>query len=228
MIPSPTGSARPPRGTRGPWPPRRPWSSSSTPTSPSTPTPSPGPWPGSRPTPASPPSSAPTTTTRPPPGWSASSGTSSTTTSTRPARSWTTPARPGPSGPAAALIRREVFLEAGGFDPRLYRRPAIEDIELGYRVTASGHRIVLARDVQATHLKRWTLPDMVRTDIFRRGVPWMLLMKRSKIAETDLNVSMSQRACVAATGLGLLGLVLAFWSLWLLPSCRRAWRRSWG
>ena len=30
-------------------------------------------------------------------------------------------------------------------------------------------------------------------------------MKRSKIVETDLNVSRSQRACVAATGLGLLG-----------------------
>jgi glycosyltransferase involved in cell wall biosynthesis len=103
------------------------------------------------------------------------------------------------------LIRREVFLDAGGFDPQLYRRPAIEDIELGYRITRLGHRIVLARDVQATHLKRWTLFDMIRTDIFRRGVPWMLLMKRSKIVETDLNVSKSQRACVAVTGLGLLG-----------------------
>jgi glycosyltransferase involved in cell wall biosynthesis len=112
------------------------------------------------------------------------------------------------------LIRRDVFLEAGGFDPQLYRRPAIEDIELGYRITRAGHRIVLARDVQATHLKRWTLVEMIRTDVFRRGVPWMLLMKRSKIVETDLNVSNAQRACVAATGLGLLGL---FASPWLPP-----------
>ena len=103
------------------------------------------------------------------------------------------------------LIRRDVFLDAGGFDPQLYRRPAIEDIELGYRVTRLGHRIVLARDVQATHLKCWSLVEMVRTDVFRRGVPWMLLMKRSRIVETDLNVSRSQRACVAATGLGLIG-----------------------
>ncbi|WP_435008093.1 glycosyltransferase family 2 protein [Tundrisphaera lichenicola] len=103
------------------------------------------------------------------------------------------------------LIRRDVFVEAGGFDPLLYRRPAIEDIELGYRITRAGHRILLARDVKATHLKRWTLPDVIRTDIFRRGVPWMLLMKRLKVVETDLNVSKSQRACVAATGLGLLG-----------------------
>ncbi len=66
--------------------------------------------------------------------------------------------------------------------------------------------------MQATHLKRWSLGDMIRTDIFRRGVPWMLLMKRSAVAELDLNVSRSQRACVAATGLGGLGLLAAPWA----------------
>jgi len=101
-------------------------------------------------------------------------------------------------------IRRDVFLEFGGFDPRLYPRPAIEDIELGYRLTRAGHRIVLARDVLATHLKRWTLTEMVRTDIFRRGVPWTLLIKRTAIIETDLNVKAGQKACVALTGLTLL------------------------
>lgn len=106
-------------------------------------------------------------------------------------------------------IRREIFLDLGGFDPRLYRRPAIEDIELGYRLTRAGHRIALVRNLQATHLKHWTLVSMVRTDLFQRGVPWMLLMLRSKVAESDLNVSPGQRACVAATGLGLLGLLVA-------------------
>jgi hypothetical protein len=100
-------------------------------------------------------------------------------------------------------IRRAVFREFGGFDPRLYPRPAIEDIELGYRLTRAGHRIVLARDVLVTHLKRWTLAEMVRTDIFRRGVPWMLLIKRTGTVETDLNVQTTQKACVVLTGLTL-------------------------
>jgi GT2 family glycosyltransferase len=108
-------------------------------------------------------------------------------------------------------IRRSVFLEYGGFDPRLYPRPAIEDIELGYRLTRTGHRIVLARDVLATHMKRWTLREMIRTDIFRRGVPWMLLIKRSGTIETDLNVKADQKVCVALTGLALLaGAICAF------------------
>ncbi len=105
------------------------------------------------------------------------------------------------------FIKRDKFLDLGGFDPLRYRRPAIEDIELGYRISRAGHKLALARDVQGTHLKRWTLFDLIRTDIFRRGVPWMLLMKRSQVAETDLNVSWSQKVCVAITGLGGLGLM---------------------
>src|SRR5262249_12928477 len=102
------------------------------------------------------------------------------------------------------IIRRNVFLAFGGFDPRLYPRPAIEDIELGYRLTRAGHRIVLARDVLATHLKRWTLAEMVRTDIFRRGVPWAILIKRTATVETDLNVKSEQKACVVLTVLSLI------------------------
>jgi glycosyltransferase involved in cell wall biosynthesis len=117
-------------------------------------------------------------------------------------------------------IRRSVFLEYGGFDPRLYPRPAIEDIELGYRLTRIGHRIVLARDVLATHMKRWSLREMIRTDIFRRGVPWMLLIKRYGTSETDLNVKSDQKACVALTGLAILAGAAGVWSPWAwVPVC---------
>jgi GT2 family glycosyltransferase len=115
------------------------------------------------------------------------------------------------------LIRRALFLEFGGFDPRLYPRPAIEDIELGYRLTRAGHRIVLARDVLATHMKRWTLFEMVRTDIFRRGVPWMLLIKRTGTVETDLNVKANQKASVALTGITLLTAVFSVVMPWAAP-----------
>jgi len=108
-------------------------------------------------------------------------------------------------------IRRPVFLGLGGFDPRLYARPAIEDIEFGYRLTAAGHRVVLARDVQGTHLKRWTLRSIVRTDVWQRGVPWVLLMKRRHVAETDLNVRPAQKVCVAAAGLAVLAVLATPW-----------------
>jgi hypothetical protein len=108
-------------------------------------------------------------------------------------------------------IRRQVFLDFGGFDRELYRRPAIEDIELGYRLTRAGHRISLVRDIQATHMKRWTLPGVIRTDVFQRGVPWTLLMKRTRVTETDLNVRRGQKICVAAAGVATLAALGAAW-----------------
>lgn len=106
---------------------------------------------------------------------------------------------------ACGAIRRDVFARVGGFDER-FARPSIEDIELGYRLTEAGHRIRLDKDVQVTHLKRWTAGSMLKTDLLRRGVPWTELILRSGSLPSDLNVDLRSRlsvALVAASG-GLL------------------------
>src|SRR5215510_5297309 len=69
-------------------------------------------------------------------------------------------------------IRRSVFEAIGGFDETRFRRPSIEDIELGYRLRRAGHTVLLDRTLQATHLKRWTLWSTVRTDVLCRAIPW--------------------------------------------------------
>jgi len=58
-------------------------------------------------------------------------------------------------------IRRSVFLGIGGFDAERFPRPSIEDIELGYRLCAAGHRVRLDRDLQWAHLKRWRLLSLI-------------------------------------------------------------------
>ena len=45
-------------------------------------------------------------------------------------------------------IRRDIFLRLGGFNTA-YKRPSIEDIELGYRLTRAGHRIVAQCEADA-------------------------------------------------------------------------------
>ena len=65
-------------------------------------------------------------------------------------------------------IRREVFDAVGGFDGGRYTRPSIEDIELGMRLHAAGCRIALDPRARGTHLKRWTLRSMLRTDLAAR------------------------------------------------------------
>jgi hypothetical protein len=73
-------------------------------------------------------------------------------------------------------IRRDAFEAAGGFDAARYPVPSIEDIELGARLVRGGARIVLDPTVRGTHLKEWSLIEMVRTDLLRRGVPWVELL----------------------------------------------------
>jgi glycosyltransferase involved in cell wall biosynthesis len=117
-------------------------------------------------------------------------------------------------------MRRDLFLEFGGFDEQRYRRPAIEDIELGTWLSAAGHRIVLDGRIVGKHRKRWTLRNLVMTDIFDRGVPWTRLMLRAgKIANT-LNVKPVQRITVALAFLTVLLLVPAaiWWPILALVS----------
>lgn len=95
-------------------------------------------------------------------------------------------------------IRRAVFLGMGGFDGSC-DRPCIEDIELGVRLHKAGHRIVLNKRIQVTHLKRWSLAGILKTDLWDRGVPWTQLLLREKIFPNDLNLKLSQRICTVLT-----------------------------
>ncbi len=92
-------------------------------------------------------------------------------------------------------IRKQAFLRCGGLDER-YNRPAVEDIEFGSRLKASGGRILLDPEIQVQHLKCWTLANMIKTDVLRRGVPWTKLILRSRRMPNDLNLRWSQRLSV--------------------------------
>ncbi len=100
-------------------------------------------------------------------------------------------------------IRRDVFISAGGYCDR-YERPSIEDIELGYRLTAEGRRIVLCKDLQVTHAKRWTFRSMIQTDLLNRALPWSRLMIESRRFVNDLNTDHRARIKVALTAALLL------------------------
>lgn len=101
-------------------------------------------------------------------------------------------------------IRRDVFLSIGGFDNSRYVNPSVEDIDLGRRITSRGYRILLDRHVQAKHLKRWTFWNLLKTDIFDRGIPWTRLMLHSGSLPNILNIRMSQRVSVVLAVLAVL------------------------
>jgi GT2 family glycosyltransferase len=100
-------------------------------------------------------------------------------------------------------IRREVFLAMSGFDAS-YKRPAIEDIELGYRMRKAGRRVLLDRDLRVTHLKKWTFWGLLKTDVLDRGIPWTELILRDQKMPNDLNLQISQRVSIGLVYLMLL------------------------
>ena len=97
-------------------------------------------------------------------------------------------------------IRRDVFLRSGGFDIA-YSVPCVEDIELGMRLTGEGVRIALDPSIEVKHLKNWTLPTMIFTDICRRGIPWTRLILNSHRIPNDLNLRLGNRISVVLTAL---------------------------
>jgi hypothetical protein len=116
----------------------------------------------------------------------------------------------GAAGPATTFwaglgaIRREAFDAVGGFDALRYPHPCIEDIELGMRLHAAGRRIVLDPAVRGTHLKRWTLLSMLRTDVAARGAPWVALRleRGGGPGAAALNLAWGQRLAAGAALVG--------------------------
>jgi GT2 family glycosyltransferase len=89
-------------------------------------------------------------------------------------------------------VKRTVFAEVRGFDPS-FKRPTVEDIELGNRLYKSGYRIVLNKAVQVTHAKSWSFTEMIKSDIWDRAIPWTRLILRQRSLPDDLNLTWSQR-----------------------------------
>lgn len=119
----------------------------------------------------------------------------------------------------AGAVRREVFEEAGMYDEWHYARPQIEDIELGARVRSLGRTILLVPDIQVTHLKKWSLANVVRTDLRDRGIPWarLLAQRGATLSAKTLNLRWTERLNTALVWLAAITLVLGAFrgSLWL-------------
>jgi glycosyltransferase involved in cell wall biosynthesis len=109
-------------------------------------------------------------------------------------------------------IRREIFLAMGGFDYERFPKPSIEDIDLGIRLREKGYKIRLDKSIQVKHLKKWTLTNLIRTDVLDRAIPWTSLILQSKKMPNDLNLKMPQRFSAGLTVLllGILGLISYF------------------
>lgn len=111
---------------------------------------------------------------------------------------------------ACGAIRREIFEKIGGFDES-YRRPSVEDIELGYRLKKAGYQIKLCKHIQVKHLKRWEAISLLRAEFFYRALPWTALILNRRQMANDLNLNWTNRLSVILIYLLLLALIATYW-----------------
>ncbi|MBI5031811.1 MAG: glycosyltransferase [Chloroflexi bacterium] len=77
-----------------------------------------------------------------------------------------------------ASMRREIFLQLGGFDENYRGASITEDTEFGQRAWTAGHLIRLDHRVTATHLKHYTPREVLQTDYLRARA--LMLMRLRK------------------------------------------------
>lgn len=104
-------------------------------------------------------------------------------------------------------MKRDVFFKLGGFDES-YR--SLEDMEFGYRLYQSGHKIYLNKQIQVTHCKRYTFLSLIKSDVLNRAIPWTKLMLDRRVFKRDLNVKTNNVLSVPAAFLILFNLPLLF------------------
>lgn len=77
---------------------------------------------------------------------------------------------------SAAAIKRDVFEKTGGFDEN-YRRPSVEDTAFGRELARIGARIIVAKELEIEHRKRYTTGQVLRL-AFSRGAELARLILR--------------------------------------------------
>lgn len=88
-------------------------------------------------------------------------------------------------------VRRQAFAQLGGFKTATITR--MEDVEYGHRLIDAGKKIWLRHDIQVQHLKRWTIGNLIYTDVMKRGIPWTVMMLQRGRSDADLNLSAAQK-----------------------------------
>lgn len=118
-----------------------------------------------------------------------------------------------------AAIRRDLFLELGGFDTN-FARATFEDVELGFRLAERGLFSTHLRDVQVAHAVHYSLLGLARA-YYRKSwdLAWLLLSCRS-MTFGDQGWTHRKNWAVWASAWGTLSFgPLALWvdPLWALP-----------
>ena len=111
-------------------------------------------------------------------------------------------------------VKTEVFHKVGGFDENKYSGSCIEDIEMGCGLKRMGYRILLYKDLQVKHLKKYSFFSLLKSDLFDRAIPWTTMMLTNKQFTSDLNLKPKHKFSALTFILVIFSIFMTVKSIW--------------
>jgi GT2 family glycosyltransferase len=118
-------------------------------------------------------------------------------------------------GSGNMLVRREVFVELGGFDENLV---TCEDVDFCNRARVRGWRVIAEPGMRSTHLgDPATLKGLFFSELWRGRDNWRVTIRGplSFAAYASLVIPALNLLCLAMLSTGII--LFSFWHLWPLP-----------
>lgn len=105
-------------------------------------------------------------------------------------------------------MRAEVFRAAGGFDEAHFSGASVEDMDLGYRVTASGGRIRQVPEARVRHRHKMGFIDLLGNDL-RKSRDWTrtLIRHGTELSSGHGTTEPAEVARVVVASVGVAGLL---------------------
>ena len=89
---------------------------------------------------------------------------------------------------SAAAIRRDLFLDLGGF-ARHFQRPSVEDTAFGQLLGDRGHRVRAEKELAVEHLKTYDVAGVLRLDFARARDLTVVFIERARLSLRRGNTS---------------------------------------
>jgi glycosyltransferase involved in cell wall biosynthesis len=115
-------------------------------------------------------------------------------------------------------IRKDIFLEIGGFD-ETWRRPTFEDVQLGLRLTESGHQIYLNKNIQVVHYANVNMKRFMKNYFYKSLDLSRLMLSRKQLSINDEGWTNRKNLISLLAGLSVIPFLVSslFFAWFMLP-----------
>lgn len=113
-------------------------------------------------------------------------------------------------------IKKDAFLEIGGFDES-WRRPTFEDVQLGLRLTESGHRIYLNKTIKVVHHVNFNTKRFIKNYFYKSLYLSKLMLGKKRLTLNNEGWTNRKNVVSLIAGLSIVPLfILSFFSQWFI------------